>query len=411
MTFFRLTFLLLITSGFLIFGCTPKEYQQPVADYTILNPADAGSRYPNLYKDEDGTVTLSWLLAVGDDFHAVRYTTFVDGWWTEPKSVVNRQDFFVNWADFPSVVSYDGAPYAAHWLRKIEGGTYAYNVQIAFRNTDGRWPNMITPHDDETPTEHGFVSLLPLDQDKVLAVWLDGRHTEHRDHDEYGDMGMAMTLRSAEVYRDGSIGRERVIDQAVCDCCQTDLIRVGDTAMVVYRNRTENEVRDISVARYDLNTGRWGEPFAVWDDGWEIGACPVNGPRIAAYGDDVAVTWFTGAGDENKVMMARSDDGGLTFYEPVRVDEGNAVGRTDILMTETGDTWISWMETPRQFGSIYLRKFSSDGGMGEPILVGNTDPSRRSGFPRMAMTDSGILMAWTQTDPVFRVRTALYKPQ
>jgi hypothetical protein len=34
-------------------------------------------------------------------------------------------------------------------------------------------------------------------------------------------------------------------------------------AAVVYRNRTPEEIRDISISRYNIETGEWSEPQIV----------------------------------------------------------------------------------------------------------------------------------------------------
>ncbi|MEX0646496.1 MAG: hypothetical protein WEA56_06945 [Balneolaceae bacterium] len=385
-----------------------QELQQPSFEYVTGNPADSGTRYPNLYQDDTGTTFMSWFLKIDETIYAVQYSAYINGAWTEPQAMNISQDYFVNWADFPSVVGMNGEVVAGHWLKKINGGTYAYNVNIAFPGEQPRrWTESVTPHTDGTPTEHGFVSLEPIDEETVLAIWLDGRNTDGRDHSDYSNMDQAMTLRSAEISRSGEISRERVIDSAVCDCCQTDLVRTEGGFIVVYRNRTEGETRDIYSARYDPENGEWSEPAAVSDDGWEIMACPVNGPRIAVNGNQVAAAWFTMADDEPKVLMAVSEDGGRTFGEAVQVAGETSIGRVDITAGDEKSFFVSWMQQREENGYIMLREIKTNEGPAQPVRVGMTSSSRSSGFPRMVTTDQGVLLAWTQTEPIYRIRTAL----
>jgi hypothetical protein len=384
------------------------ERQRPIFEYDFNNPADVGSRYANLYQDNEGRIYISWIMGIEEDIFAIQYSTFYRNQWTMPQTVRVSTDFFVNWADFPSVVGLNGEVVAAHWLRKIEGGPYAYNVNLAFPGEDGqRWTEPVTPHLDGTATEHGFVSLEPLDTNRVLAIWLDGRNTEGRAHHEYEDFSKAMTLRSAEISSDGEISRKRIIDEAVCDCCQTDLVAVDGGFLAVYRDRTEEEIRDISIARYDLETGEWSQPRPVWNDGWEIRACPVNGPRIDANGNRVAVAWFTLADNDPIVRVALSADAGETFDEPISIAGNNALGRVDTFITDEGSVFVSWLEQSGDFARVMIREIKPDGVLSRPIHVGTTEPSRASGFPRMAPAGDHILIAWTQTAPQLRVRTAL----
>lgn len=398
---FCITLLFMLSCG--------EDRQQPVHMYSLNNPAETGSRYANLYQDDTGSIYMSWLEYIEEDIYALRYAVYDNEQWGPAQSIRVATDFFVNWADFPSVTGLSGEPVAAHWLKKIEGGPYAYNVEIAFPDADtGRWTNVITPHQDGTATEHGFVSMEPLSEDTVLAIWLDGRNTEGREHHQYEDISQAMTLRSAEISSSGEISREREIDNVVCDCCQTDLIAVDGGYLAVYRGRTEDEIRDIRITRYDLETGEWSEPAKVHEDGWKIMACPVNGPRILANGDHVAVTWYTGADDEPRVLLARSTDGGNTFEDPITVADAElgTVGRPDLILTEEGTIYVSWLQQRGGLGNVMISRILPNGSLGQETVVGLTASTRSSGFPRMKKTDDSIIISWTQTEPLVRVRTA-----
>jgi hypothetical protein len=405
-------FFLLLLLPFLLTGCNGEQRQRAQLDFGTTNPAETGSRFPYLYSDDGETVFMSWLARIDEEYFALEYSSLVDGSWEDPGLVHVGHDFFANWADFPSIVSLSGEPVAAHWLKKIDGGPYAYNVQISFPDeTMNRW-NHNTPHDDGTPTEHGFVSMLPLDRESVLAIWLDGRHTEHRAHDEYSDFDQAMTLRSAIVHRDGTVEAERVIDEAVCDCCQTDLIAVDGGAVAVYRDRTEGEIRDISLVRYDFETHEWSEPIRVHNDNWEIAGCPVNGPRVAYSGDQIAVAWYTEADEnERRILIATSSDHGETFATPLQINQGYAMGRVDIDAAPDGTFYVSWMEQQNDLARIYLRKTDGNEMLTLPVLIGSTDTGRSSGFPRLVALNDGIMLAWTQTAPFYRLRTAFYQYQ
>ncbi len=350
---------------------------------------------------------MSWITYIDEDIHALQFASYGEGGWSVAQTVRVGTDFFVNWADFPSMVGLGGEPVAVQWLRKVEGGPYAYHVQIGFQTEEtGGWEKIITPHLDGTATEHGFVSMQPLASDRVLAIWLDGRETDGREHGEYDDFSKSMTLRSAEVSSDGEILRKNVIDHTVCDCCQTDLAEIEGDFLAVYRGRSEDEIRDIKISRYATETGEWGEPFLVHNDGWQIQGCPVNGPRIAVDENRVAVIWYTGAEENPGVKLARSADGGLTFHEPILIADEGALGRADLLMDGDGSIYVSWLQQIGDTGHVRLKKIGPDGSPDEAITVGITSSTRRSGFPRIAKVDNQIIVAWTQTEPLLRVRTA-----
>ncbi|MHB1225254.1 MAG: hypothetical protein ACYC2G_14600, partial [Gemmatimonadaceae bacterium] len=256
---------------------------------SLASPAGPGSAEPNIAVAPDGGVYLSWLEPTGEDSHALRFASLTDTTWSAAATIVERGDMFVNWADFPSLLPLGGGRLAAHWLERgpLRG---AYDVRLV-QSLDGgaSWSEPVTPHSDGTPTEHGFVSLWPAG-DSVAAVWLDGRQYAPGSGGEH-ELRNEMTLVTATVAADGGVAAEQTLDRRTCDCCQTAMAMTARGPLVVYRDRTAEEVRDISAVR--LVDGAWTEPAPVANDGWTIAACPVNGPAVAARGDTAVVVWFT----------------------------------------------------------------------------------------------------------------------
>ncbi|HEU0076539.1 MAG TPA: sialidase family protein, partial [Longimicrobiaceae bacterium] len=307
----------------------------------IPSPAAPGSAEPNLAAGDDGRVYLSWVEPAPDSAHALRFAVLEGGRWSAPRTVASGRDWFVNWADFPSLAVLPGGRLAAHWLQRSGPGRYAYDVRIA-RSTDGgaTWSPGVVPHRDGVPAEHGFVSLWPAEGDSLGAVWLDGRKYAAAEGGEGEHGGETMLVHTA-LAADGGVGAERPLDARICDCCQTGQATTSAGPLVVYRDRSADEIRDVYVVR--RVGGRWTEPRPVHADGWKIPACPVNGPQVAARGEQVAVAWFTGARDTARVLVAFSRDAGATFGAPVRVDDGDPAGRVDVELLEGGGALVSWI--------------------------------------------------------------------
>ena len=176
--------------------------------------------------------------------------------------------------------------------------------------------------------------------------------------------------------------------------------------VVVYRDRSPDEIRDIAVLR--RVNGTWTEPARVHADEWHIEGCPVNGPSIVANGDEVAVAWFTGARDTARVNVAFSHDAGATFGAPVRVDDGNPVGRVDVEFDAAGRALVTWLERAGNDGAeVRVRPIAPDGKASPAILVAASSAARTSGFPRMVRSGNEIVFAWTQPGDTARVRLAV----
>lgn len=373
----------------------------------IPTPTEAGSGQSNLAVGEDGRVYLSWIERLGKGRFALRFSVLESGGWSSPRTIAEGENWFINWADFPSLAALPDGSLAAHWLVKSGPATYAYDVYIS-RSFDGgkTWSKPFTPHRDGTQTEHGFVSMFPSVDGRLSAVWLDGREMkmnskengeggakEHADDHGHGQM----TLRYATVRREGSafkIENEAKLDGRVCECCQTSAAVTSEGPIVAYRDRSEDEVRDIGVVR--LRDGRWTEPKIVHADNWKINACPVNGPFIVADGRRVALAWFT-LGDEDRpqVRVAFSKDAGASFSAPVNVDEGDPVGRVAAMLLEDGSAFVLWLERTKTGAELRARRVRADGSRDPSIIVAPSGAARSSGFPRMARTRGRIIFSWT----------------
>lgn len=408
---FRLcTLFLILVMGF---GCNRSIPQSAMPEPALAiqsasSPtADGDSREPELNATHDGRIILSWVERIGDKRYALRAAIRDSKGWSEASTIAEGENWFVNWADFPSAIALRDGSLAAHWLVKSGKSTYAYNVNIARSNDGGNtWSAPIVPHRDNTQTEHGFVSLISLADGRLGAVWLDGRNMKNmKETDEHAPASESMTLRYAAIDRQGNVSDEAELDNRVCECCQTSAAVTSDGPIAVYRDRSPTEVRDIYIVR-QVN-GSWSAPQAIYADNWEINGCPVNGPAVAANGRSVVVAWFSSVSDTPQVKVAFSNDAGASFSKPIQVDDGKNVGRVDALLLPDGSALVCWLSGNVEGGAIKVRRVQPDGTMGPPSVIANTDISRSSGFPRMAQLGDEVHFAWTEFGKPSRVRTAV----
>jgi hypothetical protein len=375
----------------------------------LESPAAPGSSLPRLSVDPEGTPWLSWVEVTGEG-HRLRFARFEGPGWGAAGTVAEGTDWFTNWADFPSVVHFGHDRMAAHWLRKVVGGPYAYHVQMAVSADGGRsWSSPLAPHADPSATEHGFVSLFES-PGGAGAVWLDGRNTAsddgHVGHDQAAhDHGHGvMTLRAGGLDWDGRRLPEFELDDMTCDCCPTAVAAVPGGVVVLYRNRSPAEIRDIYAV--SLDPSGWSAPVPVAADGWEMPACPVNGPAVAAQGTQVVAAWFTAADGRPRVQAAFSADGGRSWGKPVEVADGAVHGRVAIVMPDPETAVVSWLEQSRQRAEIRFRRVSPGGRIGPAHRLATTVAARSSGFPQMALAGDRLLFAWTATGEPSTVRVA-----
>ena len=369
--------------------------RQPTVRWTptvtsLTSPAAANSAQPQL--SVQGThAVLSWIERSGDAA-ALRFSERNAAGWSDARTVASGTNWFVNWADVPSVVRLDNGQLAAHWLQKSAGSTYAYDVRLAFSKDEGRtWSSSVTPHHDGTKSEHGFASLFQMPGAGLGLVWLDGRQMKEGEH-EGMDAG-PMSIRGAVFNPDNTQASEMLVDDRVCECCPLATAVTASGPIVAFRNRTTAEIRDIYVSR--LVGGAWTEPVAVHHDNWKIAACPVNGPALSANGRHVAIAWFTAVGNEGHVYAAFSSDAGATFGAPIRIDDVGAVGRVDVELLADGSAAVTWIEFAEQRSQFRIRRVERNGTKSASSSVAAIAGGRSSGYPRLARQGDELLFAWT----------------
>ena len=364
---------------------TPPVFDEP---FPLSVPAGDNVIGPRLTSSSDGKTVLSWMRR-DEQGATLRFSTLDRDKWQPATDVVADSNMFVNWADLPSVQAL-GGHWVAHWLSKSAAATYAYDVLLSFSSDGGlSWSEPVRPHTDGTPTEHGFVSIRPQG-DAAALLWLDGRKTVDAATDNPADN--SMTLRAATVAPDGTLADEQLVDEMVCDCCQTDVAVSSRGPLAVYRDRSVDEIRDIYLARFDK--GRWQAGAAIADDGWRIPGCPVNGPAIDADGDLVVIAWFSAANDRTVVRAIMSSNGGRSFKKPLEIASERVSGHVGVAIIDGKSAAVSWVESDnRDTNAINIRAITTTGNLGPVHTVGRTD--LRQIYPQIVRSGDKLILVWT----------------
>ncbi|MGY8753120.1 MAG: hypothetical protein ACKVIO_04410 [Phycisphaerales bacterium] len=348
------------------------------------SPTGADAIAPNLV-ETDGGAWMTWIEPVDKEkkIIALKCAKF-DGairQWGDANLIVQGNNFFANWADFPELgVAKDGTLFVT-WPQQSGPGTYAYDIAVARSDDDGKtWSLMGVLNDDRVLGEHGFVSLVPEGENGVRAFWLDGRAMTGDGH--MGEGGGDMQLRTAII--NDKVQTSELLDNRVCECCGTDAVVAEGEAVVIYRDRSEDEMRDISVTAI----GR--TPKNCFADNWKIEGCPVNGPSIDVEGDTFVAAWYTAPKNIPAVYVAFAET-------PIKISE-SILGRVDIVVIGKDTAAATWLIPNGETASVMLATVHSDGTINEKEVVAQVSASRASGFPRVAKVRGGILVAWTSLD-------------
>jgi hypothetical protein len=352
----------------------------------LASPATGESLGPQFSTSSRGAI-LSWIERT-DTSATLKFAERTADGWSAPATVATGARWFLSDADVPTVFRAADGTLVANWLPEIDASLEAYGLLLSYSDDNGKtWAKPFYPYTDKTMTQHGFASFFDTPDNGVGLVWLDARAQEL---DTTSPEGGATALRAAFFDANWKQTGEQVVDARACDCCQTTAAATADGVLVGFRDRSDKDIRDIRVTR--LAGGKWQEGPLVHEDGWEIHACPVNGPSLSASGMQVAAAWFTAKGDQGHAYAAFSTDAGHTWGAPIRLDDATSTGKVDVKLLEDGSAVASWIEFANQSTALKLRRIDPSGMRSAAVTVA----TRPGSFPRLARVGNDLLVAWTE---------------
>ncbi|MCB1021673.1 MAG: exo-alpha-sialidase [Acidobacteria bacterium] len=377
-----------------------------VPSFSAVGPTPAGMQSSAycLSASPEGDVYLVWI-ETENESHALRVSSLEGDSWSPARTIAaGGGDWFVNWADHPTVSAGPGGRLMASWSYRPEaakGSKWGLATRMVFSPDRGRsWERACDLGRDNVADYTGFIGFWAGEagfRSAYLSPLAQGPH----QHDE----GHIKTLRFADFSLDGKLLADDLVDPDVCTCCPLATAETAQGPIVVYRDHEANEIRDISVVR--RVHGKWTKPEPVYRDGWQINGCPTNGAVVQAEGERVAVAWFTAASGQPRVHAAFSEDAGAKFGRPLAIDEGSPTGWAGLALLGDGRTAVSWLERSADessVGHVMVRVVDQDGGLRPAKAIAATSPGRSTGIPQMVRSGNRLILAWRQEE---QVRTAL----
>lgn len=370
------------------------------AAQTWVLPAEAGSMAPDLVLAPGDRVLLSWINRREGRRSALQFASYTEraGWQSQPRTIAVGNSLIANAADTPHLLATPDGALWAQWLQRQPDDAGGYDVVLA-RSRDGgmAWTQITRVNDDAQPVEHGFAALWPDGADALGIAWLDGRAQDGKAPAAGGHAGHAgaTQLRANRFDMSLNRGADAQLDARACDCCQTAVAMTARGPLLAYRDRSDDEIRDIAVTR--LDNGVWTAPKPVHADGWKIDACPVAGPALAASGDTAAVAWYSEAGGTPTLRLARSPNSGERFFAPVTLDAGAAVLGRAAVAIDAQQVWVAWLREDTQGQTLMLARYPLDLSKAlQRIEVAKLGArGLASGYPKLVVDAGGAWLVWT----------------
>jgi BNR repeat-like domain len=379
------------TPFFLVSVLVSAQALQPVA---APNPSGAGSIQPNWATAADGSALLSWVEPTKDGSYTLRYATRKGSTWSEARTIAAGRNLWRHPAEMPELMSLPDGTLLAHWVEKGKDSSDAENILVSSSRDGIHWSAPLMAHKDRSPVQHGLASMVASGPSEGSILWLQALKGED------GPVSLMRTVVGA----DGKEIKEEHLDDDVCSCCPTSVVKTGKGVLVAYRDHTSKDIRDIAVLRFE--NGKWSESKIVYPDKWEINACPVNAASAAAKDNRVAIAWYTEADDKARVQLVFSSDAGATFTKPVKVSTGDTLGYASTVLTSDGGAIVSWIEEGNNTFRALARAISPAGVPGPVATI--AEGSRQGlGYPKLFHSGNETWIAWG--DAKAGVKTAQLK--
>jgi hypothetical protein len=349
-----------------------------------------GGKYPTI--TQAGDVLYVNYFITKNDITRLEQRRVINGTFTSPTLISASEDLMVNWADRPRFALGHDDSSLVTWL---ESNGHGYGIKYMFsRESGAAYTEAKWLHQDQKGSEHGFVSLVPLKLGGFFAVWLQGG--------AFGaDNAYQTSLMGLVINADGVLGDEFVLDDKVCDCCDTDAeIFDSGNVVVTFRDRSDDEERDIYYVRgnpLDPDSFSGAKPISL--DEWKPNGCPVNGPAIASLGrHTAALTYCNKQWSTPRLQIAQSNGGGKKFGLVTILSAKDTIGRADIAYLPEGIPVAAWLHTIEDEVWWVARAVPRKGMAGPREKISKSSIARNSGFISLASTATGVIACYNDGD-------------
>jgi hypothetical protein len=163
---------------------------------------------------------------------------------------------------------------------------------------------------------NGFSSMNVAPNGDIYVVWLDGRDQPEPE----GTLGLYLA-KSSDGGRSFETNSRIVL--GACPCCRP-AIAFGETGQIYvsWRKVFAGDVRDVVLATSNDGGLTFSVAKKVGEDQWVVHGCPDSGPSMANIGRRLYIAWYSEGNRTAGIRIAVSDDGGKTFSLPDLASRG-----------------------------------------------------------------------------------------
>ena len=343
---------------------------------------------PRFTTDAKGKPALSWAEKDGDKGNYFFFAKSNDGGATfEDKiKVVVPEKFSVHAEGMPKIAfKKNGEILALFELSKpTPTERFAGNIYFTSSKDEGKtWSEPQTVHDDVTAGKgHSFGDISTLPDGEIGFVWLDETYKK----------GAGRSVKYRQTLPNGKLSNEVVVDSNACQCCRTNLfVDNNKNFHVIYRDMLVDGSRDISHVVSKDGGKTFTDSKVVFNDKWQVNACPHAGPGTTAVGNDVYTAWFTGKEDNAGVHLSKIGSGKLMDKIETNRAKHPQVGNLNGKLVMVWDQ--SMQKEEAFFTKIGMKIYAKDGTAKTEWI---TPDMMTSTYPVIISTGKDLLIAYEQ---------------
>jgi hypothetical protein len=240
-----------------------------------------------------------------------------------------------------------------------------------------------------TPERISFLGrLAESPSGQVYIFWLDER--DHTDWRKPGYSIYSADLSNGKGYNPVN----KKIATSLCECCRMAVdFDTNEDSVLFARFIYPDNIRDHGLIRASSDKSKplvWRVTF----DQWKIRGCSEHGPAISINKESqYHIAWFTQGSVRQGLFYAHSSDQGKNFSEPFPFGNlNNMPGYPDILAVEK-EVYLTWKEFDGVSTRIIIMK-SEDGGLNWLPSQSIAESSDNSDIPFLLKNDESVFVSW-----------------
>jgi hypothetical protein len=251
--------------------------------------------------------------------------------------------------------------------------------------------------DGQLSEAHCFGTMGVAPNGDVHAYWIDTRHMKSDK-----DNGAIYGIVSRNDGKTFAPERAVFLNEA-CPCCQLGVTFAPDSKVYFsMRSVFADGARDGTVARSDDGGKTFSNRVRVSAQSWNIKACPLKPTTLTTDKDGrVFAVWFAGEMQPAGVYFARSEDGGKTFAHRQRLHaEARQSDHAQVTVGKNGDVFVVWDGRVGEVRRIYYRR-SNDHGQTFGAVTELAAPPGMADYPVLGVGKTGqVVVAWQQNNRI-----------